>query len=505
MRWFADLKTMTKLILAFSLVSAVTAVVGYAGMVQMERIKGALNEIYDDHLIMIVRLGTIDRAALTYGRLVYQHILGSESAVKEDIERQLAEQDSILESNLAAYLKMQLVREEQDHIRVVQNDWPRYLESMRGVMALSRKGELANAEEATLGAAKLRDAIDAALQRLVEFNEQEGAAARGSSEQMYEQARKFLLSTVTFGVLLALALGFFIARLIARALSEASAALDRVAAGDLTQTLEVRSNDETGQLITTIQRMSDKLATTIRDVRGGATALASAASQVAATSQTLSQGTSEQASSVEETTASLEQMSASVTQNAENSRECEQMAVKGARDAGESGQAVRETVSAMQAIAVKVSIIEEIAYQTNLLALNAAIEAARAGEHGKGFAVVATEVRKLAERSQVAAKEISALATASVRTAEHSGTLLTELVPAIRKTTELVQEVTAASSEQATGVTQMNHAIGQMDTVTQRNAAAAEELASTAEELSAQAGSLRQQMEYFVVRAAPRA
>jgi methyl-accepting chemotaxis protein len=218
---------------------------------------------------------------------------------------------------------------------------------------------------------------------------------------------------------------------------------------------------------------------------------------VSSTSQSLSQGTSEQAASVEETTSSLEQMNASITQNAENSRATEQMAVKGAKDAEESGRTVMQTVDAMKQIAEKVSIIEEIAYQTNLLALNAAIEAARAGEHGKGFAVVATEVRRLAERSQVAAKEISVLSRSSVAVAERSGTLLEELVPAIRKTADLVQEVAAASNEQSSGVAQINRAMSQVDQVTQRNASASEELASTAEEMASQAEALNELMGFF--------
>jgi methyl-accepting chemotaxis protein len=233
------------------------------------------------------------------------------------------------------------------------------------------------------------------------------------------------------------------------------------------------------------------------EVRSGADALAAAAAQVAASSQILSQGTTEQAASVEETTSSLEQMSASITQNAENSRQTEEMGLRGAKDAEESGAAVRDTVGAMREIADKISIVEEIAYQTNLLALNAAIEAARAGEHGKGFAVVATEVRKLAERSQGAAKEIGGLASSSVRVAERSGQLLADLVPAIRKTAGLVQEVAAASAEQSSGVGQISKAMSQVDTVTQRNASAAEELTATAEEMAAQAESLQQLVRFF--------
>ncbi len=208
----------------------------------------------------------------------------------------------------------------------------------------------------------------------------------------------------------------------------------------------------------------------------------------------------QQAASEEETTSSLEEMNGSIAQNAENGRQTEQMALEGSTSAEESGKAVAETVSAMSSIVEQIAIIEEMAYQTNLLALNAAIEAARAGEHGKGFAVVASEVRKLAERAQKAAKEIGTLASSSMSVAERSGRLLADLVPAIRKTAELVQEVSAASQEQRSGVSAINHAMTQVDEITQRNASAAEELASTAEELASHAESLQSTMAFFQVK-----
>jgi methyl-accepting chemotaxis protein len=255
--------------------------------------------------------------------------------------------------------------------------------------------------------------------------------------------------------------------------------------------------DEIGDVARSFNAFIDRLSQIVSEVSARANEVSSASGQVSSSAQVLSQGTSEQAASVEETTSSLEEMNASITQNAENSRQMEQMALKGAKDIEESGKAVAESVEAMKTIAEKITIIEEIAYQTNLLALNAAIEAARAGEHGKGFAVVATEVSKLAERSQTAAHEISAVASSSVKVAERSGQLLWELVPTIRETAELVQEVATASREQGAGVAQVNKAMIQVDQVTQRNASAAEELSSTAQEMASQAESLRELMRFF--------
>ncbi len=307
-----------------------------------------------------------------------------------------------------------------------------------------------------------------------------------------------LYAAFAFAVVLATIWGsVWIARSITRPLNLTVQVADRLAGGDLTVKVTVTGKDEIGQLLAAMKHMAEQLTRIITNVRESADSLVGASGQVSATAQSISQAASQQAASVEETTASIEQMGASIMQNAENAKLTDGMASQAAKEAAEGGQAVGRTVQAMKSIAEKIRIIDDIAYQTNLLALNAAIEAARAGEHGKGFAVVAAEVRKLAERSQVASREIGQLAGSSVETAERAGKLLEAMVPSIGKTSDLVREIAAASEEQSVGVQQVNDAVGQVNQATQQNASASEELAATAEEMNGQAEQLQQEMAFF--------
>jgi methyl-accepting chemotaxis protein len=340
------------------------------------------------------------------------------------------------------------------------------------------------------------------LDKLVDLNVRVGEEAVKSADESSARAMSQMYTASAIALALLVAIGLFILFGIMRQLGGdpgyAAEMVRRVADGDLTADIAVKPGD-TSSLLFAMKNMIEKLSHVVAEVNSGAEALASASEEVSATAQSLSQAASEQAAGIEETSAAVEQMTASISQNTENARITDGMASKAAQEAAEGGEAVKSTVAAMQQIARKIGIIDDIAYQTNLLALNAAIEAARAGEHGKGFAVVAAEVRKLAERSQVAAQEIEQVASSSVELADKAGRLLGAMVPNIQKTSDLVQEITAASEEQSSGVGQINAAVSQQSQTTQQNASSSEELAATAEEMSSQAEQLQQAMSFFKV------
>ena len=356
------------------------------------------------------------------------------------------------------------------------------------------------------------------------------------SKQDGVRAEMLLISLVIASLLIAVAAATWIAVNISRGLARAVGLANAVAVGDLSQKIAVSSNDELGDLVTSLnamtanlnatadlaneiaqgnltveakplsdkdtlglalEQMVEKLRQIVSEALTAAQNVSAGSQELSASAEQLSQGATEQASSAEEASSSMEEMAANVKQNADNANQTEKIAAQSAKDAEASGAAVGRAVSAMQTIAEKITIVQEIARQTDLLALNAAVEAARAGEHGKGFAVVASEVRKLAERSQAAAAEIGTLSTDTVKVAQEAGAMLSKLVPDIKKTAELVEEITAACREQDVGSSQINQAIQQLDKVGQQNASASEQVSSTSEELASQAEQLQSTIAYF--------
>ncbi|PLX20083.1 MAG: hypothetical protein C0599_09750 [Salinivirgaceae bacterium] len=319
------------------------------------------------------------------------------------------------------------------------------------------------------------------------------------SEKASEQAVIETIILLIVGLIFAMIISFIITRGITLPVRKGLDFARKIADGDLTTELNITQNDEIGQLAQALNRMSEKLKSIVADIQAGADQISNASQELSSTSQEMSQGSSEQASSAEEVSSSMEQMASNIQQNTDNAQQTEKISIKASGDIGEGKESVIQTVASMRNIAGKIGIISEIARQTNILALNAAVEAARAGEHGKGFAVVAEEVRKLAARSQEAAKEIDETSKNSVTIAEKSGKLLEEIVPDIERTAKLVQEIAAASVEQSSGADQVNSAIQQLNLVTQQNAAASEEMATSSEELASQANQLKEAISYFKI------
>ncbi|HTM77343.1 MAG TPA: methyl-accepting chemotaxis protein, partial [Devosia sp.] len=346
-------------------------------------------------------------------------------------------------------------------------------------------------------AAAIRGEADAMLDTMIGAEKSALQQANADADTLYNTSMTLLIALLIGSALIAAIAAIWIVVSISRALKSALDLANAVAAGDLNATATARSNDEIKDVIDALNTMVRKLRDVVGEVTTATRNVAAGSQEMSATAEQLSQGATEQASSTEEASASMEEMAATIKQSADNASQTEKIARQSAADAIASGEAVDNAVNAMQTIAEKIMVVQEIARQTDLLALNAAVEAARAGEHGRGFAVVASEVRKLAERSQAAAAEISTLSGTTVKAARSAGEMLSRLVPDIQRTAELVEEISAASREQNTGAAQINTAIQQLDKVTQQNTSAAEEMSATSEELATQAEQLQSAISYF--------
>jgi methyl-accepting chemotaxis protein len=498
MQWFNNLKIGTKLISGFIVVAIIAGVIGFIGIQNIHQMDVAGTKLYEKMTIPIAQLGEI---GISFQRMRC-NLLEAAIAESPDMSqaqfKRAAERDKVIEEELIKYEKTLFSDAGRKAFMEFKELYKKFDEMEKKFQALVIAGKKAEALALWNGEMeKARKAVQTQSENL--FTSKSGFARQTAEDntKIANTASRVMTGLAIGGALLAIALGFVISRTITRPINEAVGVANSLANGDLTITVESKSKDETGMMMAAISQMVDKLKQVVSDCMTAADNVASGSQELSSTAQQLSQGATEQAASAEEISSSMEEMASSIRQNTDNSMQTEKIAIKSSVDAKEGGKAVVETVAAMKEIATKISIIEEIARQTNLLALNAAIEAARAGEHGKGFAVVASEVRKLAERSQTAAGEISSLSSHSVDIADQAGEMLTKMVPDIQKTSELVQEITASSKEQDTGAEQINKAIQQLDQVIQQNASASEELASTSEELTSQAELLLDSISFF--------
>ncbi|TLX54420.1 methyl-accepting chemotaxis protein [Stutzerimonas nosocomialis] len=502
-----NLKIGTRLIAGFSLVVLLTAAVGGLGIFNLARVNALSDQMYTREMSALESIQSSNVNLAYVGRNLRSSLLATTQAERDLAIAQVRQSLAAMHASIERARPSFDTPESRARLAELDARTSRYERAVNDILALSETSELLVSNEITPLVTQLQERgleADAAMNALVEIKRERAGMANQAIDEIYRASRLEMILLMLIAGVLGFAIGALITRSITRPLDCAVAAADRLAEGDLSTTIEADGRDETGLLLRAMRHMAERMKEVMSDVRGAADALSSASEQVSATSQSLSQAATEQAASVEETSAAVAEMAASIMRNTDSAQEADQIAGRAAAGAVTGGRAVEEMVDAMKQIATRVGVIDDIAYQTNLLALNATIEAARAGDHGRGFAVVAAEVRKLAERCQVAAQEIGGLASANVQLADQAGAQLKDMVPEILRTSDLVQEISAASQEQSSGTAEIRATMGQMNEITQQNASASEELAATAEEMSAQADQLLELINYFHLGTRPR-
>ncbi|MEQ9438042.1 MAG: methyl-accepting chemotaxis protein [Cyclobacteriaceae bacterium] len=507
MNFLTNLKVSTRVLIVFLFIIVLYAGnIGY-NILSIGLIKDRVDAIYNDRLVSINYLLQSDRDGYQ-ARIAFSEALTYSDYGSRDDEK-LEEQFGLVKENMdqlnARFMDFKKIfistgGNATEHFAQFEENYDEVMIFSAQLQELLTANKLREANALYFGQFTEKfETMRTAVDKLSEISLNEAETEYAQSMKKADEIT--LLAFVFFGVILMIMVlaGIALTRSIVNQLGCEPAEAADIATNLANGNLNISFDNRNKGLYQDLKNMVEKLRAIISDVNNSAQNIASASSQMSSVSQQLSQGANEQAASAEEVTSSQEEMTTNIQRNTENARETERIAINVATDVKEGSNVVNQTVVSMKTIAEKVSIIGEIARQTNILALNAAVEAARAGEHGKGFAVVAAEVRKLAERSQTAAAEIDDLSKSSVSIAETSGKLLTDIVPDIEKTSQLVQEITAGSLEQNDSSRQINTAIQQLNQIVQQNAASAEEMASGSEELAAQADMLRELMGFFMV------
>src|SRR5476649_2543222 len=516
MQWFYDLKIARKLMLAFSLMLVLISGMGVLAVNRLGVVNDVSNDIATDWLPAIRSLAMIKLDLARVRSFEMQRILAlsdQDGAVAEEKANHQIEELLLAQNRYAPQVtgaeQQRIYTQAQQAIQTLLTEHPKIM----ALMNQGRKDEaIALLYRRSTAAYRLTLEL---LEKLVAANDRGAAASNADADATYAQAKTLIYGLLLASVALALLLAAWIARIIAQPLRGALEVATRVADGDLSTTIVARSADETGELVLALAEMNGKLLQIVTEVRGGTELIATASAEIAAGNLDLSARTEEQAGALEQTAAAMEQMAATVSQNADHARRAKALAAAAAGVAVAGGYAVDEVVGTMGAIdaasgriADIIGVIDAIAFQTNILALNAAVEAARAGEQGRGFAVVATEVRNLAQRSAAAAKEIKVLIDDSVqqvgagaKLVYQAGATMKEIVDSVKRVTDIMSEINLASVEQTAGIEQINHAVMQMDDVTQQNAALVEEAAASASALQQQAASLAEVVSVFTLGA----